>query len=45
MDADAGCRFKEVEDLIYPRSEAKAAVQTSLAVVLVCFSSLVLCRV
>lgn len=42
MDGDAGCRFEEAEGLIYPESEAKAAVQTSLAIVSVCFSPLVL---
>lgn len=42
MDGDAGCRFEEAEGLIYPKSEAKAAVQTSLAIVSVCFSPLVL---
>lgn len=42
MDGEAGCRFKEAESLIYPKSEAKAAVQTFLAIVSVCFSPLVL---
>lgn len=42
MDRDAGCRFEEDEGLIYPKSEAKGEVQTSLAIVSVCFSPLVL---
>lgn len=42
MDGEAGCRFEEAESLIYPKSEAKAAVQTFLAIVSVCFSPLVL---
>lgn len=42
MDRDAGCRFEEDEGLVYPKSEAKGAMQTSPAIVSVCCSPLVL---